>query len=33
MPRCSGLSIFCESSRFDAIVLGTLVDLIETLKS
>jgi hypothetical protein len=33
MPRCRGWSILPASSRFDAIVLGTLVDLIETLKS
>ena len=33
MPRWSGLSIFSDSSRFEAIVLGTFVDLIETLKS
>ena len=33
IPRCSGWSIFVDSSRFDAIVCGTLVDLMETLKS
>ena len=33
MPRCSGYGIRSDSSRFAAIVLGTLVDLIETLKS
>ena len=32
-PRCSGWSIFSLSSRLEAIVLGTLVDFIETLKS
>ena len=33
MPRCSGWSIFSLSRRLEAIVLGTFVDLIETLKS
>src|SRR4051812_9895141 len=32
MPRWSGYGIRSASSRFEAIVLGTLVDLIETLK-
>ena len=32
-PRCSGWSIFSASRRLEAIVLGTLVDFIETLKS
>src|SRR3954470_24615782 len=31
-PRCSGYGIFSESRRLAAIVFGTLVDLIETLK-
>jgi hypothetical protein len=33
MPRCSGYGIRSDSSRFAAIVFGTFVDLIETLKS
>ena len=33
MPRCSGYGMRSESSRLAAIVFGTLVDLIETLKS
>ena len=33
MPRCSGYGIRSDSSRLAAIVYGTLVDLIETLKS
>ena len=33
IPRCSGYGIFSLKSRFAAIVFGTLVDLIETLKS
>ncbi len=33
IPRCSGYGIFSLSRRFAAIVLGTFVDLIETLKS
>ena len=33
MPRCSGYGIRSLSSRFAAIVFGTFVDLIETLKS
>jgi hypothetical protein len=32
-PRCSGYGIRSASSRFEAIVFGTLVDFIETLKS
>ena len=32
MPRCSGYGIRSDSSRFEAIVFGTFVDLIETLK-
>ncbi len=32
-PRCSGWSIFSASRRLEAIVFGTLVDFIETLKS
>ncbi len=31
-PRCSGYGIFSASIRFEAIVLGTLVDFIDTLK-
>ena len=33
MPRCSGYGMRSESSRFEAIVFGTFVDLIDTLKS
>src|SRR3954447_24757024 len=33
MPRCSGYGIFVDSRRLAAIVFGTFVDLIETLKS
>src|SRR3954463_15567019 len=33
MPRCSGYGIRCDSRRLAAIVLGTFVDLMETLKS
>ncbi len=32
IPRCSGYGIRSDSSRFDAIVFGTFVDFIETLK-
>jgi hypothetical protein len=32
IPRCSGYGIRSDSSRLEAIVLGTLVDLIDTLK-
>ena len=32
IPRCSGYGIRSESRRLEAMVLGTLVDLIETLK-
>ena len=33
MPRCSGWSIFSASRRLEAIVLGTEVDFIDSLKS
>src|SRR4029077_16920707 len=32
IPRCSGYGIRSESNRLEAIVLGTLVDFIDTLK-